>query len=86
MTTIIKTKKIIIIDTGKHLELSKEAEQKISDHWKELLEVHPWLFNGPVYSTVKMENPVDARKKEDGCYEKKDSLSFCLSFSDRGTC
>lgn len=56
MTTIIKTKKIIIIDTGKHLELSKEAEQKISDHWKELLEVHPWLFNGPVYSTVKMEN------------------------------
>lgn len=56
MTTIIKTKKITIIDTGKHLELSKEAEQKISDHWKELLEVHPWLFNGPVYSTVKMEN------------------------------
>lgn len=56
MATIIKTKRISINDTGRNLVLSKEAEQAINDHWKKLLEVHPWLFNGPVYSTVRMEN------------------------------
>ena len=56
MATIIKTKKLTINDTGKKLTLSKYAEKKISNHWEELLKVHPWLFNGPVFSTVKMEN------------------------------
>ncbi|MBO4456548.1 MAG: NUDIX hydrolase [Butyrivibrio sp.] len=56
MATIIKTKKLTINDTGRKLALSKDAEKKINDFWEDLLKVYPWMFNGPVYSTEKMEN------------------------------
>ena len=56
MTTIIKTKKIAVIDTGRRLYLPPEVDDRIKQNWNELLKDRPWLFNGPVFSTVQMEN------------------------------
>ena len=56
MATIIKTKKITVIDTGRRMYLPPEIDEEIKSNWNELLEKLPWLFNGPVFSTSKMEN------------------------------
>ena len=56
MTTIIKTRKIAVKDTGARLIVPAEIDNKIKDNWNELLKIHPFLFNGPVFSTANMIN------------------------------
>ena len=57
MSMIIPLKEINMIEVTSR-ELPEDMEKGIRDNWSTLLTRYPGMFNGPVFSTVKMENDV----------------------------
>lgn len=55
MSMIIPLKEINMIEVTSR-ELPEDMEKGIRDNWSTLLTRYPGMFNGPVFSTVKMEN------------------------------
>lgn len=55
MSMIIQIKEINMIEIAPR-ELPEDIGKGIEDNWNELLIRYPGMFNGPVFSTVQMEN------------------------------
>ena len=55
MTKIIQIKELRIKEVETR-ELPKDIEEGVQVYWNELIAKYPGMFNGPVYSTINMEN------------------------------